>query len=122
MDGDLQMEKLMLFCFALVIVLAACAGEESAPSRTTVESSASYQALLNVNGDEYLLGSSEDIGKYQIDTEIGEVVKKISFELYPYKSFESNYLEEGTKLYSVKESNYVLLAEIEPGKYELFSK
>lgn len=116
------MKKLMLFCFALVIVLAACAGEESAPSPTTVESSASYQALLNVNGDEYLLGSSEDIGKYQIDTEIGEVVKKISLELYPYKSFESNYLEEGTKLYSVKESNYVLLAEIEPGKYELFSK
>jgi len=120
-EGECVMRKIMQYCFPIIILLAACTGEESSLSQSTVESSSSYQALLNVYGDEYL-SRFDDIGDYQIDKEIGVVEKKISVELYPYNSFESNYLEEGTKLYSVKYSNDLLLAEIEPGIYELFSR
>ncbi|MCM3388898.1 hypothetical protein M3649_12210 [Ureibacillus chungkukjangi] len=105
-----------------IFMLSGCADNKNEPKKVTVESTTSYQALLNVNGDEYLGGNSVEMETYQIEKQIGEVKMKLSPELYPYKSFESNYLEEGTKLYSVKSYPYHLLAEVKPGVYELFSK
>ena len=118
------MRKLFLLSIPILIILVTgCAVNEDNLQQVTVESFASYQALLNVNGDQYFgVGNSEEINSYQTDKQIGEVKKKISPELYPYKSFESNYLEEGTQLYSLKEHPNFLLAEVEPGVYELFSK
>lgn len=116
------MKNVPFICLFLLMLLTGCANDNQMSSTMDTASSASYKAILNVNGEEYISSGIENVNSYTIDSEIGEVEKKISIEMYPFKSFESNYLEEGTKIFSVKEADNILLVEIDQGVYEIFQK
>ncbi len=81
----------------------------------------SYMALLNIEGDSYYSYDLAEEGEYTIMEEYGKVQKKIEGDVMPTENLTSNYLLEGTKIFTVKENSEVFLAKVQD-KYEIYKK
>nr|WP_106783285.1 hypothetical protein [Lysinibacillus timonensis] len=116
------MWKILLFCFmSVTIFITGCLGQETS-SQIIEKSTPTTPARLTIDGIEYISIGEFSEGLFTISQEIGEVKRKVDFDMIPYNDFESNYLEEGTKIYSVIESNSIVLAQVEEELFEIFSR
>ncbi|MFD1032853.1 hypothetical protein [Metaplanococcus flavidus] len=97
-------------CFAIMIslVLAAC-------SQGT--SSGSYAMILVVNDTEYN-GTEAHLTDYEADKVIGKVTKKVPPNVFPANN-QSNFFEEGTVIFSVKDQTELVIAEDPAGERHL---
>ncbi|MCA0970557.1 hypothetical protein LCM20_08165 [Halobacillus litoralis] len=108
-------------CFLLffLFLLIGCQAEET---ESFVESNGSYQAELTIRGVTYMSLGQWNEGQYTIEEEIGEVKTKVDLDYRgdAPEGISSNYLNEGTPIYSVQQYSDVFLAEREDGTYEIF--
>lgn len=97
-------------CFAimLTLVLAACS---QGPS------SGSYAMILVVNDTEYN-GTEAHLADYEADQVIGKVTKKVPPNVFPANN-QSNFFEEGTVVFSVKNETTFVIAEDPAGERHL---
>jgi hypothetical protein len=99
--------RFILAAFFAFILLSGC-------SPTTGTNS--YAATMKINGYYYDAAVDVDEETYTIDKEIGKIKKRVDPEDYHLKKdFTSNYLDEGTPVYSSKEDKDVLMVKIEDG-------
>lgn len=114
-----KMVTLLLFVFTL---MTACStATEDSHLNSEINSEDSYKALLFVNNTEY-----QSIGKRAEDLGlapgklIGIVKEKIYIALRPTEELTSNYLSEGTEIYSVEGDPTMVLSKKENGEFEVF--
>lgn len=105
--GDLQMKRL-IFIAILVLILAAC-GQEAG--------SGSYAMIVVVNNTEYN-GTEETMDAYEIDKMKGKITKKVPTGVFPGNN-QSNFFEEDTIVYSVKDETEFVIVEDPEGERHL---
>ncbi|MCZ8537341.1 hypothetical protein M9R32_09130 [Paenisporosarcina quisquiliarum] len=116
------MKKIFVMWLFILLIISGCSMEVQEFKGPTSES-ASYAAILIVNGDQYLSVGTKNQGEYTLGEEVGKVATRLPPEVLPKDDFASNYLDEGTIIYSVKEDNEVFLVETnEEDVYEVFEK
>nr|WP_251047620.1 hypothetical protein [Planococcus sp. ISL-110] len=103
-----------------MVILSGCSSEAQDANDVSIEE-VSYVALLNIEGDNYYSYDLAEKGEYTIVEELGEVQKKIKGGVMPKENLTSNYLLEGTKIFTVKEDPEVFLAKVQD-KYEVYKK
>lgn len=86
----------------LMLVITGCSETNNEEDEVEGSSSNTYEALLFVNGKE-----TQSIGKTAEDCQVepgellGKVETKYGLGIAPKKELTSNFLEEGTEIYSV---------------------
>lgn len=105
--GERQMKRL-IFIAILVLILAAC-GEKAGLG--------SYAMIVVVNNTEYN-GTEETKDGYEIDKMKGKITKKVPADVFPANN-QSNFFEEGTVVYSVKDETEFVIAEDPEGERHL---
>ncbi|MBM7661804.1 hypothetical protein JOC85_002611 [Bacillus mesophilus] len=91
------------------------------PTKVETSSNGSYKALLFVNGMELQsVGHTANESELVVGEFIGAVNEKVDIEIRPSDELTSNYLEEGTEIYSVEGNTKIVLAKKENGDYEVF--
>lgn len=116
------MKRLSVMLSFILMISTGCSIEVEEHTGTTSES-ASYAAILIINGAEYLSVGTKNQGEYTLGEEIGVVETRVPTEVLPKENFASNYLDEGTVIYSVKEDDDVFLVETnEEGVYEVVER
>lgn len=83
-------------------------------------SGGSYAMIVVLNNIEYN-GTEEKLDDYEIDKAIGKVNKKVDESQFP-KNYQSNFYEEGSIIYSVKNENDFIIIENTDGKRHLLKK
>lgn len=120
------MKYYLVMVFSIFIILTGCSTESQEDITEQInagEEEASYAAILRVNEAEYYSIGNENQGKYTLEEEIGEIKKRVPAEVLPRENLVSNYLDEGTLIFSVKENSNILLAEKkDKGGWEIFEK
>ncbi|MDZ5472417.1 hypothetical protein SM124_11725 [Bacillus sp. 31A1R] len=119
------MKLFLVLAISIFMVLTGCSSEPGNTDKNIIpeEAAGSYVALLRINGAEYLSVGKDNQGEYTIGKEIGKVEKRVPPEVMPRVDFVSNYLDEGTLIFSVKENNDVILVETKvQGVYEIFER
>jgi len=118
------MKKFFVMLSFILMIISGCSNEVNNDiTSDSVDESESYAAILIVNGNQYLSLGARNQGEYTLDEEIGKVETRVPPEVPPKENFASNYLDEGTVIYSVKEDGDVLLVETnEEGVYEVVEK
>lgn len=116
--------KYYLLCLAaFFVVLTGCSMNYGENNDRNNSGEACYAAILNINGEEYHSVGDKNNGDYTIREEIGKVAKRVPPEVLPKENLASNYLDEGTLIFSVEEDSGIFLAETdEEGVYEIFYK
>ncbi|MEB1807389.1 MAG: hypothetical protein LPK26_08815 [Bacillaceae bacterium] len=118
------MKFYFLYLVILFLVLTGCSSppqEINKQNNSRVEGS--YAAILNISGEEYYSVGNKNQGEYTISVEFGRVEKRVSPEVFPKENLVSNYLDEGTLIFSVEEDSKIFLAKTkEEGVYEIFHK
>jgi hypothetical protein len=99
----------MIICF--VILLTACNQSTSVGS---------YAIIVVVNNTEYN-GTEEKLEDYDVDKSIGTVIKKVHASHFP-RNNQSNYFEEGSVIYSVKDETDLIIVEDNDGELRLLQK
>lgn len=119
----------MKYYLSLVLLVSiALTGCTSGTQVTNKQSSSgeevgSYAALLRIKGAEYRSIGVKNKGEYTLSDEIGKVKKRVPPEVLPKDNLVSNYLDEGTLIYSVEEDSDVILVQTDvDGVYEIFKK
>lgn len=118
------MKFYMFSLVAFVVVLTGCSSQvaENNNQRNS-DAEGSYARILSINGEEYQSLGDENQGEYTISEQIGQVKKRVPPEVLPKKNLVSNYLNEGTLIFSVEEDSAVFLAEKKDERvYEIFHK
>ena len=106
---------------SFLFIITACSILMDRSGIVTKEENRSYQALLFVNGKEFhSVGETANELELVVEDFIGSVKEKIDIEIRPTVEFTSNYLEEGTEIYSVKGNSKIVLAKKDNGNYEVF--
>lgn len=105
------MKKLFIILL-IAIVLTAC-NQES-------DSSGSYAKIVVVNGNEYN-GTQGNINEYEIKEEIGKITKRVEPKKLP-ENTQSNFYEEGSVIYSVKNETDFIMVENTKGELSLLKK
>ncbi|RIW38791.1 hypothetical protein D3H55_00055 [Bacillus salacetis] len=109
------MKKIFVIGAALLFI-SGCGTEEAAvPSELC-----GYGEMMTVNGKEYLRINEEK--PLTLDKEMGEITSKIDKALHPVADLTSNSLEEGTKIFSVRNHDDFLVAKTSNEKYLLFEQ
>lgn len=118
------MKQRKVMVFLMFIVLTGCTIEPQKNDGTqTGGEEASYAAILRLNEAEYYSVGNENHGEYTIQKELGKVKERLPAEVLPREQLVSNYLDEGTRIFSVKEDRNVLLAKKDDDEYwEIFVK
>lgn len=114
--------KVLSILLLLSIVLVACStATKESKSNLEVGSEGSYQALLFVNGTEFesFGETAKELGLVPGEL-IGTIKEKIDIEKLPTVELTSNYLNEGTEIYSVDGNEKIVLSKKENGEYEVF--
>lgn len=109
--SDCLGKKISLFSILLVFILSAC-------SQST--SSDSYAMIVVVNNIVYS-GSEEKLEDFRIDKSIGTVIKKVNASQFPSNN-QSNFFEEGSIIYSVKDDTDFIIIEDNEGEFHLLQK
>lgn len=104
--------KLLLSAFSVFLVSLALLGCSSS-------SIGSYQGILSLNGEKYILRGEIKDNEFTLGNKIGEVQKKVQPEVNPAGHLSSNYLEEGEEIYVSNEDSKVLIVKRESGKLEI---
>lgn len=81
----------------------------------------SYQGILSVNGEKYILRGEIKDDEFILGEKVGEVQKKVKPEINPKENYSSNYLE-GEEIYSSNEDSKVLIVKRESGKLEIMAE
>ena len=116
------MKKIFVMFSFILMIISGCSMEVQESKGPTSES-ASYAAILIVNGDQYLSVGTKNQGEYTLGEEVGKVETRVPPGALPKDYFASNYLDEGTVIYSVLENGDVFLVETkEEGVYEVVEK
>lgn len=116
------MKRLFVILSFILVIISGCSMEVQEFKGQTTESP-SYEAILIVNGDQYSSVGTRNQGDYTLGEEVGKVVTRVPPEVLPKENFASNYLDEGTVIYSVKEDDDVFLVKTnEEDVYEVFEK
>lgn len=105
-------KKILLSAISLLIVSIALIGCSSSLS-------GSYQGILSMNGEKYILRGEIKDNEFTLGIKIGEVQKKVKPEVNPMGHLSSNYLEEGEAIYTSNEDSHVLIVKRESGKLEV---
>ncbi|WP_100009905.1 hypothetical protein [Lentibacillus sediminis] len=101
------MNRAISLLMILIMLLAACNGSQG-----------SYAIIVTYNNIEYS-GSEESINDYEIDMKIGQVREKVKASSNP-KNNQSNFFEEGSVIYSVKnETDFIIVENTNGDKYLL---
>ena len=99
--------KRLIYITMIVMMLTAC-GQETG----------SYAMIVVMNDTEYG-GTEETLDAYEIDKMMGKITKKVPADVLPATN-QSNFFEEGTIVYSVKdETDFVIVEDLEGQKYLL---
>ncbi|MEC5425859.1 hypothetical protein QGM71_20605 [Virgibacillus sp. C22-A2] len=117
--------KFYLLCLvAFFVVLTGCSSNsEENNNRNNSKEEGSYAAILNINGEEYYSVGDKNQGEYTVSEEFGRVETRVPPEVLPKENLVSNYLDEGTLIFSVEEDSKIFLSETkEDGVYEIFYK
>ncbi|WP_421380866.1 hypothetical protein ACOJQI_18780 [Bacillus salacetis] len=109
------MRKVILTGAALLFISGCGAEEASVPGELC-----GFGEMMTVNGKEYLRVHEEKA--LTLDQELGEITEKIEEALHPVADFTSNSLDEGTKVFSVKDHDAILVAQTGNDKYLLFEE
>lgn len=104
------MKRLWSFFF-LSLFLVACSQDTS---------SGSYAMILVVNGTEYN-GTEAQLADYEADKVIGKVTKEVAPDVLPSNN-QSNFFEEGTVIFSVKNNTEFVIAEDPGGERHLLQR
>jgi hypothetical protein len=114
----------LAFLSILLLFLSACSTPLDIIDNVTggdTSSKGSYQALLFVSGEELQsAGETANDLNLEVGELIGTVKEKVAIEIPPTVELTSNYLEEGTKIYSVEGNTKIVLAKKANGDYEVF--
>ncbi|SET74641.1 hypothetical protein SAMN05421676_107164 [Salinibacillus kushneri] len=117
------MKYLLVLVSLIFIIFTGCSNDlqenNDNNSSNSGGDSGSYAALLKVNGVQYTSLGNVNKDKYTINEKIGKVDKKVPVDVLPFKDFMSNYLEEGTPIFSIEENTDVVLAKREDETYEI---
>lgn len=105
-------KKILLSAISLLLVSIALVGCSSS-------SNESYQGILSVNGEKYILRGEMKDDEFTLGEKIGKVQKKVKPQVNPNEYLSSNYLEVGEEVYVSKEDSKVLLVKRESGKLEI---
>lgn len=120
------MKFLLVLAISVFMILTGCSSgpqENTDKQIDSREEVGSYAALLRIKGTEYQSVGKESQGEYTLGEEIGKVEKRVPPEVLPRENFVSNYLDEGTLIFSVIEDSDVILVETEEeGVYEIFER
>lgn len=104
------MKKILFFVF-ITVLLVACNQENS---------SESYAMIVVVNNTEYN-GAEANLTDYEEDEVIGKISKKVSVEVFPDNN-QSNFFEEGSIIYSVKDNSKYIIVIDKKGERSLLQK
>jgi len=83
-------------------------------------SGGSYATIVVVNNTEYN-GTEEELEDYEVDKSIGTVIKKVHASHFP-RNNQSNFFEEGSVIYSVKNETNFIIVEDNDGELHLLQK
>lgn len=99
-----------LIGFALLIAILLLFSFELINRTEIYQKQGSYAVILRVHDLEYIGGMMTEGNalKYEIDKCIGQVSRRTEPSDYPENNYESNFLEAGTKIYSVFDSDIVI--------------
>lgn len=99
--------KKILSIAVLSLILTAC-GQETG----------SYAMIVIINDIEHG-GTEEKLDAYEIDKMIGKITKKVPANVFPANN-QSNFFEEGTIVYSVKDkTEFIIVEDLEGQKHLL---
>ena len=98
--------KKVLSIAVLSLILVACSQETG-----------SYALIVVVNDGEYG-GTEETLDGYETDKIKGEITKKVPADVFPANN-QSNFFEEGTIVYSVKDEDEFIIVEDPEGQKHL---
>ena len=114
------MKHYFIYLFSCLIIASGCSSNTQDASDASTEEG-SYIALLNINGDTYYDYDLAEKEEYTIVEEFGEVQQKIEGNVIPNENLTSNYLLEGTKIFTVKEHPEIFLAKVQD-RYSIYKK
>ncbi|MEK3981372.1 hypothetical protein MKY37_20375 [Psychrobacillus sp. FSL K6-2836] len=108
---------------SIFVIIAGCSNDYKENNNVVdVDRSVTYEAIVIINGAEYHFVGPENKDEYTLGEAIGKVKKRVPLEVGPSENFVSNYLNEGTLIFSVIEDSEIYLAETEDSVYEIFRK
>ncbi len=107
------MKCYLVMILSILIILTGCSTESHKvrTGQANAGEETSYAAIIRVNESEYISVGTENQGKYTVQEEIGKIKKRVPAEVLPQEHLVSNYLDEGTRIFSVSENRNILLAE-----------
>ncbi len=107
------MKCYLVMILSIFIILTGCSTESQKvrTGQANTGEEASYSAIIRVNESEYISVGNENQGKCTVQEEIGKIKKRVLAEVLPQEHLVSNYLDEGTRIFSVSENRNILLAE-----------
>ncbi|ANU13028.1 hypothetical protein B481_3398 [Planococcus halocryophilus Or1] len=114
------MKYYVIYLLLCLTIVSGCSSNAQDASDVSTEE-VSYVAFLNIDGNNYFSYDLAEKGEYTIAEEFGEVQKKIEGDVIPNENLTSNYLLEGTKIFSVKENPEIFLAKVQD-EYEIYKK
>jgi hypothetical protein len=111
----------ILLFFVLILITACSTVNKDNNLNSEISSEGSYKAILFVNDVEYqsVGETAKELGLVPGEL-IGTVKEKIDIEIRPTDELTSNYLKEGTEIYSVDGNIEIVLSKKENGEYEVF--
>lgn len=115
------MKYYFVYLLSCLMIVSGCSSAVQETNSRTVEE-VSYEGLLNMEGEIYYSYGYDEEEKYTVLEEVGEVKKTLGGEeIIPKEHLTSNFLEKGTKIFSVKEDPEILLIK-DQDKYDVLKK
>ncbi len=106
----------------IMLIITGCSTTTNNDNNSVSETSSegSYEAILFVNGVELqsVGETAKELGLVPGEI-IGKVTEKVDIEIVPTSELTSNYLNEGTKIYTVQGNTDMVLAK-KDGEFEVF--
>ncbi|EIM05810.1 hypothetical protein A1A1_14269 [Planococcus antarcticus DSM 14505] len=104
------MKHYFIYILLCLMIVSGCSSEAQEGNNVATEE-ASYVGFVNIEGENYSAHEFAENGEYTIVEELGEIKKKVPAEEIPKENLTSNYFEEGTKVFSVKEDPEIFLVK-----------
>ncbi|MBG9453711.1 hypothetical protein ABE61_06330 [Lysinibacillus sphaericus] len=106
---------------AVIIVLSGCSTILE-NDISDIEQEQSYVPMVNLNGTIYASYDLTKYEKYSTGEVFGEIKKRVPSSDIEKENLTSNYYDEGTVIYNVKEDNKIFLIEESPDIYSILEK
>lgn len=105
-----------------VIVLSGCSTNQETDISLDMEQEQSYVPMVNLNGTIYTSYDLKKHEKYSTGEVFGEIKRRVPSADIENENLTSNYYDEGTVIYNVKEDNDIFLIEESPDIYSILEK